>query len=215
MADPELYAPTARTTLKRRPQRGRHDKAGVHAMLDAGVVCQIGYVDDGCPKVLATVFWRTGEQVFWHGARQNGALKAMAGARVCFTVTHLDGLVLARAAFKHSANYRSVMAFGAARLIEAPAQKRAALQAMIERLYPGRWATIRPPTEVELAAVSVLSLDLKEVSAKQREGPPLDADEDLDIPVWAGVAPLSLQAGGLVPCTKLRSGIPIPQLLSV
>ena len=203
------YAATARTTLNRKPERGSHDKAAAHAILDAGVLCHIGYVDDGQPKVLPTVFWRAGERVYWHGSRASRALQAMAGAEVCFCVSHLDGLVLARSAFRHSAQYRSVIAFGVAQPVESEADKLRAAQTLIERLYPGRWTEIRPPSRAELAAVSVLSLELVEVSAKVREGPPIDADADLGLAVWAGVAPLSLAPGA-----GLRPGTPVPDYLA-
>ena len=209
-AEPQSYRRSPRTTLERRPQRGGYDKASVHAILDANALCQIGYVADGQPLVLATIYWRAGERVYWHGSRQSRALRAMAGAQVCFTVSRLDGLVLARSAFRHSANYRAVMAFGVAREVHGPAQKLAALEAMIERLYPGRWAQIRGPSAAELAAATVLCLELDEVSAKARSDPPLDPDEDLAIPVWAGVAPLDLAPGQLEPCARLPSGTQAP-----
>ena len=187
--------PTSRTRLNRRPQRGAHDHASVAAILDAGVICQIGYLIDGEPRVLPTVYWRTGEAVYWHGSRESGALKAMAGAQVCFTLTLLDGLVLAKSAFHHSANYRSVMAFGRAEVVTREADKDAALHAMLERLYPGRWQAIRAPSRAELAATTVLRLPLSEASAKARTGPPIDAEADLRQPGWAGVIPVRLQAG--------------------
>lgn len=193
------YRRTARTSLGRQPRRAGYDKALVHALLDANALCQIGYVADGQPLVLATIYWRMGGQVFWHGSREGRALPAMAGAEVCFSVSRLDGLVLARSAFRHGANYRSVMAFGVARAVEGDAAKLAALEGMIERLYPGRWAQIRPPSPAELAATSVLSLELDEVSAKVRSGPPLDLEADLGRPVWAGVAPLELRPGAVQP----------------
>ena len=187
--------PTPRTTLNRTPDRGAHDRAGVAAILDAGVICQIGYLMDGEPRVLPTVCWRTGQAVYWHGARESGALKAMAGAQVCFTLTLLDGLVLAKSAFHHSANYRSVIAFGRAEVVAKETDKAAALHAMLERLYPGRWQGIRAPSRAELAATTVLRLALDEASAKARTGPPIDAKADLRQAGWAGVIPVSLRAG--------------------
>ena len=204
------YEPAARTTLRRRPQRAHYDRQTVHAILDSGALCQIGYVDGGQPLVLATIYWREGERVYWHGSRQSRALQAMAGAQVCFSVSHLDGLVLARSAFRHSANYRAVMAFGAAQPVASQAGKLAALRTMIERLYPGRWAQIRAPSEAELAASTVLYLELNEVSAKIRSEPPLDPDADLARPVWAGVAPLRLGPGQLEPCAKLDANAGVP-----
>jgi nitroimidazol reductase NimA-like FMN-containing flavoprotein (pyridoxamine 5'-phosphate oxidase superfamily) len=210
--DQASYRQSPRTTLGRLPQRGGYDRGGVHAILDACALCQVGYVADGQPLVLSTVFWRTGERVYWHGSRESRAIKTMAGAQVCFSVSRLDGLVLARSAFHHSVNYRSVMAFGVAREVEGEVEKLEALSAMIERFYPGRWARIRRPSRAELAAATVLSLTLDEVSAKVRAGPPLDAQADLDIPVWAGVAPLMLAPGELAPCAELSPDCRPPQI---
>lgn len=198
------YRRSARTALKRRPDRGTYDQQSVHAILDAGALCQIGYVAEGQPLVLATVYWRESSRVYWHGSRASRALRAMAGAQVCFTMCRLDGLVLGRSAFHHSVNYRSVMAFGEAQWVEAEADKRAALQGMFARLYPGRWERLRPPTSSELASVAVLWLELDEVSAKVRDLPPLDPDEDLAVQVWAGVAPLVTTAGVLQPCPRME-----------
>ena len=194
------YRRTDRTSPGRQPKRAGYDKALVHAILDSSALCQIGYVADGQPLVLPTLYWRMGEQVFWHGSRQSRALQAMADAQVCFTVSHLDGLVLARSAFRHSANYRSVMAFGVARAVADEAAKLAASEGLIERLCPGRWAQIRPPNAGELAVTTVLRLDLDEVSAKVRSGPPLDLEGDLERPVWAGVAPIERSPGAWQPC---------------
>ena len=211
-AAPDSYAPGARSTLVRRPLRGRYDKAGVHAVLDAGLICHVGYVVDGRPVVTPTMYWREGGRVYWHGARDSRPIQA-AQQGVCFTVSLTDGLVLARSAFKHSVNYRAVMAFGEARLVIDKERKLGALRGMIERLYPGRWASIRPPSPAELAAVSVVSLELRDVSAKVRDDPPLDSEDDLKLPVWAGVLPLALQAGEPVPCARLAAGVGFPAQL--
>jgi nitroimidazol reductase NimA-like FMN-containing flavoprotein (pyridoxamine 5'-phosphate oxidase superfamily) len=205
-AEPQSYRKTARTTLARQPMRAGYDKDVVHAILDSNALCQIGYVADGQPLVLPTIYWRMGEEVFWHGSRQGRALQAMAQAQVCFSVCRLDGLVLARSAFRHSANYRSVMAFGAAREVGDEAGKLAALKGVIDKLYPGRWDRIRPPNRAELSATSVLRLRLDEVSSKVRTGPPLDLEGDLDLPVWAGVATVELGLGGLQPCQRSAAG---------
>ncbi len=202
------YTPTPRTTLKRRPHRGRHDKAAVHAILDAGLICHVGYVADGQPVVIPTIYWREGERVYWHGSAAGRALQLQVdGAPVCLTVALLDGLILARSAFRHSVNYRSVIAFGTARPVLLQTEKLAAMKGLIDRLYPGRWDDIRPPSPAELAAVSVVYLDLEEVSAKVRADPPMDAEGDLDLPVWAGVVPLAVQAGAPEPCAKLGTGL--------
>ena len=198
--------PTERTTLRRRPQRGSYERAVLNDILDAGVICQIGYVMDGEPRVLPTVFWRTGEAVYWHGARESRALLAMAGHEVCFTVTLLDALVLARSAFHHSANYRAVMAFGRADSIEDEVEKLAAYREMFDRIYPGRWSDIRKPSRAELAATLVLRLELTEASAKVRTGPPIDSKGDLRQPAWAGVVPVGMRFGSAVPADDLRPG---------
>ncbi len=200
---PAEYRKSARTTLKRRPERAAYDHDSVHAILDQETFCHIAYVADGQPRVLPTLYWREGSRVWWHGSRASQALRAMAGAQVCFSVSRLDGWVLARSAFHHSVNYRAVMAYGQARWVEDEEQKREALQRMFDRLYPGRWSKIRQPSASELAAVAVLWLELDEVSAKSRALPPLDSAEDLAIPVWAGVAPLQVSAAPLQPCAKL------------
>ena len=215
MAESQDYKPTVRTTLKRRPQRGHYDRETVHAILDAGIFCHVGYVADGAPVVMPTIYWREGERVYWHGARGGRAAMTAGGAQVCFTVALMDGLVLARSAFKHSVNYRSVMAFGTAHTVEDEAEKLAALKAMIERLYPGRWAQIRPPSKSEFNSVTVLYLDLKEVSAKIRSEPPLDDETDLAIPVWAGVAPFVTMVGQPEPCPKLKPGLAAPAFLDL
>ena len=207
------YTPTPRTTLKRRPHRGRYDKAAVHAILDAGLICHVGYVADGHPVVIPTIYWRHGERVYWHGSAAGRALQLQVdGAPVCLTVALLDGLILARSAFRHSVNYRSVMAFGTARPVLREAEKLAAMKGLIDRLYPGRWESIRAPSPAELAAVSVVYLDLEEVSAKVRADPPMDAEGDLGLPVWAGVLPLTLQPGTPEPCVKLAPGLDVGAL---
>jgi hypothetical protein len=187
--------PTARTTFGRKAMRGAHDRASIDAVLDAAMICQIGYVVDGQPRVLPTIFWRDGGFVYWHGSRAGGPAKAMPGAEVCFTVTLLDALILAKSAFAHSANYRSVMAYGRAQEVTAEAEKAKALKAMIDKIHPGRWSQIRPPSRAELAATVVLRLELSEASAKARTGPPLDIKPDPKAPAWTGVIPLRLLAG--------------------
>jgi nitroimidazol reductase NimA-like FMN-containing flavoprotein (pyridoxamine 5'-phosphate oxidase superfamily) len=201
---------TARTILRRRPQRALLARSDLHAVLDAGMFCHIGYVAEGQPLVLPTIYWRDEDAVFWHGSRESRAIRAMAGAEVCFAVSHLDGLVLARSAFRHSVNYRSVMAFGTARAVDEEAAKLSAFQAMFERLYPGRWNRIRPPSRAELAAVDVLRLQLDEASVKQRTGPPLDFEADIDIPVWAGELPLRLQSMPAEPAAGLDAELSPP-----
>jgi nitroimidazol reductase NimA-like FMN-containing flavoprotein (pyridoxamine 5'-phosphate oxidase superfamily) len=210
------YAPTARARVKRMPKRGRYDRATVHGILDAGFVCHVGYSLDGQPYVTPTAHWREGDRLYWHGSSASRMLRSLkpGGVPVCLTVTHVDGLVMARSAFHHSMNYRSVMAFGAANLVEEPGHKLRALQAFVERLYPGRWAELRPVTAQELKATTVLWLDLDEVSAKVRSGPPGDDEADLDWPCWAGVLPLGLTRDTPVPDPHVPPGMAPPAYLA-
>jgi len=184
------------TRVRRMPKRGVYDRATVHAILDATPLCHVGHIVEGRPVVVPTFHWRHGDRVFWHGSSASRMLRAnAAGGEVCLTVTLLDGFVLARSAFHHSANYRSLMCFGVPRLIDDPAEKEAAMQGFVERIAPGRWPLLRPVHQQEVKATSILALDLAEVSAKVRTGGPIDDDEDLAWPVWAGVVPLHLGLG--------------------
>jgi uncharacterized protein len=206
------FEPTPLTRVKRLPERGRYDRETVHAILDAGFICHVGYVVDGRPVVTPTSYWREGDHVYFHGSAASRMLRTLGGAGLpcCLTVTHTDGLVLARSAFHHSINYRSVMLFGTAGLVDEEAGKRAALEAFVERLYPGRWATLRPMTDQELKGTTVLRLALEEVSAKVRTGPPKDEDEDYALPIWAGVVPLVTRPGPIEPDPRLLPGVPLP-----
>lgn len=193
------YPRTALTRVRRHPERGRYDEAAVHAVLDAALMAHVGYLIDGRPVVTPTLFWRAGRRLFWHGAAASRMLKTVAeGTPVCVTVTLMDALILATSGFHHSMNYRSVMAFGHARPIEDAADKRAAADAFIERIYPGRAATLRPPTELELQTTSFVTMEIEEASAKVREGgvAPLDIDEGW--PAWSGVIPLETRLGAPV-----------------
>ena len=212
MPDPlPSFTPTERTRVKRLPDRGKYDRDTVYAILDSGVACHVGYNIDGRPFVTPTACWREGDHLYWHGSAASRMLRAQAtGIPVCVTVTHIDGLVLARSAFHHSMNYRSVMAIGDAEFVENDDEKLAALRAFVERVVPGRWALIRPPSPQELKATSVLRLRLQEVSAKVRTGPPIDDEPDYTLPVWAGVVPISTTVGTPVPDPKLTPP-PIPQ----
>ena len=192
----EVFAPTERTRVRRRPQRAAYDRETVHAILDAGLVCHVGFVEHGRPVVIPTAYVRLGDALVVHGHSRNRTLLAAgAGTELCVAVTLLDGLVLARSAFHHSVNYRSVVIFGRATPITGPDRKLVALRALTERIQPGRWAVVRPPTQQELAATAVLELPLDEVSAKVRTGGPIDDADDYALPVWAGVIPLALTAG--------------------
>jgi uncharacterized protein len=203
--------PTDRTTVRRLPARGSYDRALIDSILDEAPVCHVGFVVDGRPFVIPTLHVRVGDRLYMHGSPGSRMLKAMAdGIEVCVTVTLLDGLVLARSAFHHSMNYRSVVVFGTARAVDDPDEKTRVLQALAEHLVPGRWRDVRGPAPGELKATSVLSLPIEEASAKVRTGPPLDDEEDYALPAWAGVVPLSLKAGEPIPCPRLAPEIELP-----
>jgi hypothetical protein len=185
-------AVTDRTRVRRRPNRGVYDRAAIHDILDAGFVCHVAFVVDGQPYAIPTGYARVGDALFLHGAAASRMVRSLAaGLDVCVTVTLVDGLVLARSAFHHSINYRSVVVLGRARLVEDPVEKTAALAAFTNHIVPGRWDELRPITDKELAATSVLALPIEEASAKVRSGPPIDDDDDLTWPVWAGVVPMA------------------------
>jgi nitroimidazol reductase NimA-like FMN-containing flavoprotein (pyridoxamine 5'-phosphate oxidase superfamily) len=205
----ETYTPTERTQVKRLPKRGVYDQAQVHAILDEGFICHVGFVADGQPYVIPTGYARSGDQIYMHGSPASRMLRAMsAGAPLCVTVTLVDGLVLARSAFHHSINYRSVVALGQARLVTDPEEKMAALGHITNHLAPGRWEEARLPNEKELKATTVVALALDEVSAKVRTGPPIDDEEDYALPVWAGVVPLRMEAGEPAPDARLPESVP-------
>ncbi|MDH4345470.1 MAG: pyridoxamine 5'-phosphate oxidase family protein [Thermoleophilia bacterium] len=205
-------APSTRTRVRREPERGRYDRETVDAILDAALVCHLGFVQDGQPFVIPTLHARVGDEVLIHGSSASRALRvAGAATPVCLTVTLLDGIVLARSVFEHSVNYRSVMVLGEATPVTGEAEKLAALEALTERLLPGRWADARRPTRTELKATAVLRLPLDEASAKVRTGPPADGDTpDAELDVWAGVIPLVTRALAPQPDPMLRPGVPVP-----
>jgi len=210
------FSPTARSRVKRLHERGRYDRESVYAVLDAGMLAHVGYVIDGQPYVTPTFYWREGDRLVWHGSSASRMLRAVKeGIPACVTVSLLDGLVLARSGFHSSVNYRAVMAFGRARAIEDPDEKMAALKAFVERLTPGRWAELRPPTAQEMKATTVVGMTIEEASAKIRTGPPKDDEEDYDaVPVWAGVLPLKTIAQTPVPDPRLKPGTPLPDYLA-
>ena len=205
---------TARTTLRRLPKRGSFERQTVYEILDEGFVCHVGFVGDGQPFVIPTAYGRAGDELYLHGARASRMLKALAeGSDVCVTVTLVDGLVLARSAFHHSINYRSVVVFGRARVVETDEEKTRALQAFTEHVMPGRWDEVRWPTPEELAATLVLALPLSEASAKIRTGPPIDDEEDYAMSVWAGVLPLRTSAGEPEADPRLPAETPLPEYI--
>ena len=187
--------PTERTQLRRLPKRGVFDRETIYKILDEGFVCHIGFTIDGKTFVIPTGYARVGDRLLIHGSSGSRMLRAMSdGIEVCATVTLIDGLVLARSAFHHSVNYRSVVAFGTASLVSGEEKKIEALRAFTEHVVPGRWQEVRPPNKSELAATAVLSLPIREASAKARTGDPVDEEEDYALDVWAGVIPLKLRA---------------------
>lgn len=197
--------PTTRTTVRRKADRARYDEAVVHAILDEALVCHVGFAIDGRPWVFPTTFARVGDRLYLHGAAGNFGLKTLATTETeaCVTVTLLDGLVLAKSAFHHSMNYRSVMLFGQAAAVTDEAEKRAALTAIVEHMVPGRSADTRPPTDAELRTTLVVRLPITEASAKIRTGPPIEDPEDLDLPHWTGVIPIRLARDEPVPVGTL------------
>jgi uncharacterized protein len=204
--------PSDRVRLRRKRERGSYDRAVIDAILDEGLIAHLGIVDDdGQPFVIPTLHARLGDLVYLHGSTASRTLRALAaGARACLTVTLIDGLVLARSAMHHSANYRSVMLLGEAASVEKPEEKLAAFEAIVEHIVPGRWRDARPPSDNELKATAVLAIPIDEASAKIRVGPPVDDKEDYSLPAWAGVIPLTFEALAPLPDPRLRAGIAPP-----
>ncbi|MFD7263130.1 pyridoxamine 5'-phosphate oxidase family protein [Streptomyces sp. NPDC059874] len=212
------YESTARTVPTRSRDRARYDRETVHSILDQAYICHLGFVRDGAPVVLPTLFARVGEALYIHGSTGSRPLlaagKADPGLAVCVTVTHVDGLVLARSAFHHSLNYRSVVVHGTAYQVTDEAECRLALDALVDHVVPGRSADSRPANAKELAATAVIRLDLTEVSAKLRTGGPNDDAEDLDLPYWSGVVPVAPAYGVPVPAADLTPGIAVPDYVT-
>ena len=208
------FAPTERTEVKRLPKRGNYDRDTVYKILDSGIVCHVGFSVDGQPYVIPTNYGRAGDILYIHGSAASRMLRTLSeGIPMCVTVTHLDGLVLARSAFHHSVNYRSVVVLGTAKLVEDPAEKREALRIFTEQVMKGRWDDVRQPTEQELKGTTVLRIALEEVSAKIRTGGPVDDEEDYALPVWAGVVPLQTVAKTPEPDALRKNDPPIPDYL--
>ena len=212
----DQYRPTERTVPTRSRERARYDRATVHAILDSAFVCHLGFVADGAPVVLPTLYARVGERLYLHGSTGSRPLRAARGAGlpVCIAVTLVDGIVLARSAFHHSINYRSVVIHGIARQVTDPEERAAALHALVDHVVPGRAADSRPGNAKELAATAVIAVDLREVSAKVRSGGPNDEPEDLALPYWAGVLPVTTSFGAPIPAADLDPAIPLPGYLA-
>lgn len=208
------FEKTSRNTVKRMPARGQYDREIIYPIIDSALICHVGFVQDGQPFVIPTIHARHGDSIFLHGAKASRMLKHIAsGEPVCITVTHVDGLVLARSVFHHSMNYRSATVFGRGQLIEDEAEKMATLAVITEHLMPGRWDDARQPTPLEMNATTVVEVFIESASAKMRNGPPSDDEEDYALPVWAGVLPLATQWLTPVNDEKLREGIALPAYL--
>ncbi len=210
MSSPVL-TPTRRTRLKRKPERGSHERAAIHAILDEGIICQLGFAANGRPAIIPTIYGRIDDTLYLHGSTANRALRALkGGGEACVSVTLLDGLVLGRSAFHQSMNFRSVVLYGAAREVTDAGEKLAALRAMVEHAIPGRWKDVRGPSVREFQQTLVLALPIQEASAKVRTGPPVDDEPDYRLGCWAGVIPLALTPLAPVDDPRLEAGIGPP-----
>jgi hypothetical protein len=212
----DAFAVTPRNRVKRMHERGSYDRHAVFAILDAALLCHVAYVlEGGQPFCTPTLFWREGETLYWHGSSASRMLKHLkVGTQACLTVSHLDGLVLARSGFHHSVNYRSAMCFGTARFVEDEAEKRRALEHLVDRFYPGRTATLRPIQPQEFKATTVIKMEIEDASAKVRAKNVADDEEDYASPLWAGVIPVAQMIGAAEPCPRLIPGTERPDNLS-
>lgn len=209
------YPVTPRNRVKRLHERGRYDREAVWAVLDSAMLCHVAYVIDGQPYATPTIHWRDGDTLFWHGSSASRMLRHLAkGLPACLTVAHLDRLVLARCGFNHSVDYRSAMCFGTARLVEDVEAKKAALDRMIDRYYPGRPATLRPSTVQEIKATTVIAMAIEDASAKLRGKGVGDEPEDLGLPIWAGVIPLRTVVGPAEISAEVPAGVVTPPELA-
>jgi nitroimidazol reductase NimA-like FMN-containing flavoprotein (pyridoxamine 5'-phosphate oxidase superfamily) len=202
--------PSDRTRVRRLPERGAYDRATIDAILDAMPVAHVGYSIEGQPFVTPTLQWREGDHVYWHGSAASRMLRNVDGAPVCLSVTLIDGMVLARSAFHHSMNYRSVMLLGKAQVVSDPAEKEARLRTFVESQYPGRWDILRPVTAQELKGTTVLGMPIDEASAKVRTGPPHDDEADESLDIWAGVIPIRYRILPPVADAHVRAGRETP-----
>lgn len=212
---PASFPTTSRNRVKRLHERGSYDHAAVFAVLDAGLLCHVAYTFDGQPYCTPTIHWREDDMLYWHGSSASRMLRYLRGGTpACLTVSHLDGLVLARSGFNHSANYRSAMCFGTARIIDEPDEKLKALAGVVDRFYPGRSETLRPISVQEAKATMVIGMRIEEASAKVRAKGVGDDEEDYGHPVWAGVIPVRMVVGATEPCPRLLPGVERPQNLA-
>lgn len=206
------FAPTEKTKVNRAPQRGTYDRATIYSILDEGLICHVGFAVDGQPFVIPTIHWRVEDDLYLHGSPASRMMGAVgSGVSVCVTVTLLDGLVLARSAFHHSMNYRSAVVIGKGELVTDQEEKLRVLNHLVDHVVPGRTGGTREPNEKELQITDVVKIPILEASAKIRTGPPMDAKEDYGLPYWAGVLPLQLTPGELVPDPDLDPAITPPE----
>lgn len=208
MSQRELQS-TSKSRLVRKPDRGSYDREIAYEIIDSTPLCHVAYVIDGEPYITPTMQWREGDNIYWHGSSASRFLRSSTGANVSINVVLFDGVVLARSGFHHTANYRSVTIFGEASKVEGE-EKNKRLQGFIDTLLPGRWETLRPMTEQEILATTVLTTPIEEASVKIRKGGPVDLDEDYDIPIWAGVLPVGQTVGEPIPDDRNLAGIEIP-----
>jgi len=209
------FAVSERNRVKRLHERGSYDRASVFAVLDSALLCHVAYVIDGQPYCTPTMFWREDDMLYWHGSSASRMLRHLKGGTpACLTVSHLDGLVLARSGFHHSINYRSAMCFGTARVVDDPKGKARALSGVVDRFYPGRAVTLRPNDPQEIKAVTVIGMRIEEASAKVRAKNAVDDEEDYALPIWSGVIGIKTVVGADDPCPRLQPGVPRPAALS-
>lgn len=206
-----MQPPSPRATVKRLPERGRYDQAIVHEVLDQAMICHVAFVFDDAPVVIPTIHARAGGILYLHGSPASRMMRSIVGAPVCVAATIVDGIVAARSLFHHSLNYRSVVIFGTARVVEDPEERMTAFRAITEHMLPGRWEEARPPSVKEDKGTKLLAIDIDEASVKVRTGPPGDDDGDLASDIWAGVIPLRVVAGPVEPSPDLTQGIDVPE----
>lgn len=202
--------PSERTRVKRLPERGVYDTDKIHAVLDEAPICHVGFIAEHGPVVIPTIHARVDDTLYLHGSPASAMLRSTPGEQVCITVTILDGLVVARSAFHHSMNYRSVVVFGEPRIVDDPAERMVALEAITNHVIPGRWDEARQPNDKEDRGTKLLAVSLDEASMKTRSGPPGDDDEDMDLDIWAGIIPMALTAGPPITAPDLKEGVPVP-----
>ena len=205
-----MQPPSERTTVKRLPERAEYDTGEIHRILDEALICHLAFETDQGPVAIPTIHARLGDVVYLHGSHASRMMRTAVGQQVCITATIVDGIVAARSAFHHSLNYRSAMVFGVPRIVEDPEERTAGFAAITNHVIPGRWDEARQPNQKEDRGTKLLALDIREASTKVRTGPPGDDAEDLNSGIWAGVIPLTVQAGERIPAPDLEAGVEVP-----